>query len=91
MAGPARPCARAHALRGCPAGHRIGGMKPNEGTADRVIRAVIAIVAAIAAWQTTGALSIILWILAAVMALTAVTGFCGLYRLFGISTCKVRQ
>ncbi len=71
--------------------NRIGGMKTNESNADRIIRFVIAIIAAVVAWKTAGAISVIAWIVAAIMALTAIVGFCPLYRVFGISTCKVRQ
>ena len=34
-------------------------------------------------------LGIVLFVVAAVMLVTAAVGFCPLYRLFGISTCKV--
>ena len=66
-------------------------MKTNESTADRVIRIVIAVIAAIVAWKTAGVISIIAWVVAAIMALTAIVGFCPLYRIFGVSTCKVRR
>ncbi|MEX2533951.1 MAG: DUF2892 domain-containing protein [Nitriliruptoraceae bacterium] len=65
-------------------------MKRNEAGFDRVIRglvAVVAVVAAFAVGPTSGA-GIALVVVAVVMAATAATGFCVLYRLFGISTCK---
>lgn len=65
-------------------------MKANVGNADKGVRIVIAVVAAILALTVAGgALKIVLWVVAAIMALTAVVGFCPLYRLFGMSTCKV--
>ncbi|WP_156192697.1 YgaP family membrane protein [Corynebacterium kalinowskii] len=67
-------------------------MKPNEGSLDRGLRAVLAIIAAAcAAFVTSGTTSIILWVVAAILALTAAVGFCPLYRIFGISTCKVKN
>lgn len=65
-------------------------MKLNVGNADRGVRVVIAVVAAILALTVAaGALKIVLWAVAAIMLLTAAVGFCPLYRLFGMSTCKV--
>ena len=69
----------------------IAIMKTNESTADRAIRGVIAVIAAIVAWRIGGVVSIIAWVVAAIMALTAIVGFCPLYRIFGVSTCKVRR
>ncbi|MEI2732085.1 MAG: DUF2892 domain-containing protein [Dermatophilaceae bacterium] len=65
-------------------------MKLNVGNADRGVRVVIAVVAAILAITVTGgALDVILWVVAAIMLGTAAVGFCPLYRIFGMSTCKV--
>ena len=66
-------------------------MTRNENTIDRVIRLVIA-VAAVAGAVAVGVgtvWGIVLLVVAAVMVVTAAVGFCPLYRLFGISTCKV--
>lgn len=65
-------------------------MTSNVGTPDRIIRIVVAILAVVGALNTAGALSIVLWVVAAIMALTAVVGFCPLYRLVGVNTCKTR-
>ncbi|MEJ5997091.1 YgaP family membrane protein [Corynebacterium sp. H130] len=66
-------------------------MKTNEGTVDRALRGVVAVVAgALAAVVTSGVTSIVLWVVAAIMALTAVVGFCPLYRILGVNTCKVK-
>ena len=61
-------------------------MKCNIGTTDRIIRVIIGlIVIALGCylsswWGIIGLLPI----------LTSVTGWCGLYTLFGISTCKIK-
>ncbi len=65
-------------------------MKANVGNADKGVRVAIAVVAAILALTVAaGALKVVLWALAAIMLVTAAVGFCPLYRLFGMSTCKV--
>ncbi len=65
-------------------------MKKNEGTIDRVVRLVLAIVAAVVAIAVGpgSVVGIVLWVVTAILVLTAATGFCLLYPLFGISTCK---
>jgi len=63
-------------------------MKRNESTADRIIRAIIGIALLVFGFMAGGTLH---WILlaAGILALfTAITGFCGLYKLLGISTHK---
>ncbi|MEZ5094819.1 MAG: DUF2892 domain-containing protein [Nocardioides sp.] len=67
-------------------------MNTNVGSADKVIRIVLGIAAAVIAF-VVGAGSvggIILLVVAAVMLVTAFTGFCPLYRLIGVNTCKVK-
>ena len=62
-------------------------MKQNIGKTDRIIRVLIGlIVIAVGAyfkswWGAIGLLPIF----------TAALGYCGLYTLFGISTCKVKD
>jgi hypothetical protein len=63
-------------------------MKTNEGGFDRVIRIVGSVVLAGAAYATTGAVRTVLIVLAVIALFTGLTGFCLLYRLFGISTNK---
>ncbi|MGC9151297.1 MAG: YgaP family membrane protein [Microbacter sp.] len=65
-------------------------MKKNVGAVDKVIRVIIAALLVILYFANVihGTLGIILLIVAAVLLITAFTGFCGLYVLFGISTCK---
>lgn len=65
-------------------------MKPNMGSADRVIRLIIAaiIVGLYFTGKLTGTLGIVLLVLAAVFALTSFMSFCPLYLPFGIRTRK---
>ncbi len=63
-------------------------MKPNMGTADRTIRAVVGI-AALAAWPLgllQGTLGIIALVAGVVLIATVVTGWCPPYDLLGINT-----
>ncbi len=62
----------------------------NEGALDRIIRAILGVGAGIGAIFTTGILQIALGIISAALIITAITGFCGLYALLGINTCKVK-
>lgn len=66
-------------------------MERNEAGLDRVLRGAAAVIAAIAAFAVgpTSAVGIALVAVAVVLAGTAATGFCPLYRLFGIRTCRV--
>lgn len=63
-------------------------MQINAGTADRIVRVLIGLVAAYLGYVTTGAWHWILYAVAAIALVTAVTGFCLIYRLLGISTCR---
>jgi hypothetical protein len=66
-------------------------MTTNESTTDRVLRVVLAAVAIVGA-VVVGAgstVGIVLLVVAGVLLLTAATGFCPLYRVFGVSTCRV--
>lgn len=67
-------------------------MKPNMGSADRVIRVVMAAVIAVLylAGVLQGTWGIVLLVLAAVFALTAMVRSCPLYLPFGIRTTKDR-
>jgi hypothetical protein len=66
-------------------------MTTNESSVDRIIRVVIAVAAFVAAFAVgIGSVGgIILAVVGVVMLVTAAVGFCPLYRVFGISTCKV--
>jgi len=68
-------------------------MKPNMGTADKIIRIAIAVLVAVLYFTNviTGTLGIILLVLAAVFVLTSLISFCPLYLPFGINTGKTKQ
>lgn len=65
-------------------------MKKNVGTFDAVIRYIIAVVLAALIYMKvlTGTLAIIAGIVAVAMLLTGLFGWCGLYALLGINTCR---
>ncbi|GAB2501281.1 hypothetical protein CATRI_02225 [Corynebacterium atrinae] len=69
-------------------------MKTNESGVDRGIRAALAVVALILAFtvlKPSSFLGILLIIVAIILGATAAVGFCPLYRVFGISTCKTNR
>ena len=65
-------------------------MKKNMGSMDRLIRVIIAILLGSLYFTNviTGALGIVLISLSIIFVLTSLIGFCPLYTLFGIKTCK---
>lgn len=68
-------------------------MTANVGSTDKIVRLVLALVAFAFAFVTGigTALGIVLVVVGLVLAATAVTGFCPIYRVFGMSTCPVRR
>lgn len=68
-------------------------MKPNMGTADRIIRVILAAVLAYLYFSgtVTGTLGLILVILGGVFVLTSLVSFCPLYALVGLNTCPVKK
>lgn len=67
-------------------------MKRNESNQDRGIRAVVGIIALLSGlFAVGGFLRALLIIVGLVLVITAAVGFCPLYRLLGINTCKVRR
>jgi len=68
-------------------------MKKNMGIFHRALRIILAIVVAILIYMGTlsGTAAIVLGIIAGVFLLTSLVGFCGLYKVFGISTCAVKK
>jgi len=67
-------------------------MVRNEGTTDRIIRAVLGVIfLALGFFAFSGILSIVFYIVGTIALLTAATGFCLIYRLFGASTCPMQQ
>ena len=67
-------------------------MKKNMGTIDRIIRLAMAVVIIILYLTGTvpGVIGIILIVIALIFAVTSFMGFCPLYTLLKISTCKVK-
>lgn len=67
-------------------------MKKNMGGADRIVRILVAALFAALYFggYVTGTLGIVLLALGAVFVLTSLVGFCPLYTLFGIKTCKTQ-
>ncbi len=68
-------------------------MKSNLGSIDKVIRILIAVACSILYFTgtVTGTLAYVLLAVGAILLLTALINFCPMYRLFGISTCKVKK
>jgi hypothetical protein len=71
---------------------REARMPRNMGPTDRRARALIAAVAAIVGVLVgpAGVLSIVLYGLAGIMLATSAVGFCPVYPLVGVSTCRAR-
>lgn len=68
-------------------------MKKNMGNTDRIIRIIIALIV-LSLYLTNfieGTIAYILLALSSIFVLTSLVGMCGLYAIFGISTCKVKQ
>jgi ABC-type transport system involved in cytochrome bd biosynthesis fused ATPase/permease subunit len=65
-------------------------MKKNMGLTDRIIRAIVAIVIVILFFThiVTGIWAIILLIIAGIFIITSAIGFCPLYQILMINTCK---
>lgn len=68
-------------------------MKKNMGGLDRVLRLLIVVAVAVLAYMglISGTLMYVLVGLSGVFFLTSLVGFCPLYSLVGLSTCKVKQ
>jgi hypothetical protein len=66
-------------------------MKTNMSSADRMIRVVLVAIFAYLHFSGTvgGIFGLILLILAIVFLGTSIIGFCPIYKIFGVSTCKV--
>jgi len=71
-------------------------MRPNIGYADRILRAIIGLALTVGTFLPSmplaGApvLQAIVFTVGLVLLLTAAVRFCPLYRLIGVSTCKVQ-
>jgi len=65
-------------------------MKKNMGALDKIIRVVVAIVIVIlfATHVVTHVWAIILLVIAGILLITSIIGFCPLYQILMINTCK---
>lgn len=67
-------------------------MNKNIGSTDKVIRILLAVVFAALYFTNTvtGIAGTVLLVLSIIFLLTTLVGFCPIYRIFGMSTCKVK-
>jgi len=64
----------------------------NVGLTDRIIRGVLGIILVASIFFISNMLlKVILGIFGLILLFTAITGFCGLYKVFGISTCPIKR
>ena len=63
------------------------------GSTDKIIRIILAIVFAVLYFTgtVTGTVGMILLIVGGVFLATSLINFCPMYKLFGTSTCKVKE
>ena len=62
-------------------------LKPNEGSVDRVVRIVLGIILlSLTFLNLTGTAQIIAGVAGGISLITGLVGFCGLYKILGIST-----
>ncbi len=67
-------------------------IKQNEGVVDRFIRVIIGSLALVAAFfWLSGTIQLVAYIMAIAALVTGLVGYCGLYSIFGISTCKIKK
>lgn len=68
-------------------------MTKNIGTADKILRltAAAGLVIMIATGFVSGTLAWFLGAGAVALTATSITSFCGMYAIFGITTCKTSQ
>lgn len=63
--------------------------KPNEGKVDRTIRIVLGVfLLGLAFFSFTGVVQIVAGVAGVIALATGAVGFCGLYKVFGISTVE---
>lgn len=68
-------------------------MKTNVGNIDKTIRLILAFLLGISLFfeLTSGILQIVVIVFIVILVATSFLGFCGLYRLFGIDTCNIKE
>jgi hypothetical protein len=63
--------------------------KPNEGKTDRTIRIVLGVILlGLTFFSLTGVAQIVAGVIGVIALVTGVIGFCGLYKILGISTME---
>ncbi len=71
---------------------KLIAMKNNMGTIDRIVRIVV-VVGLVALYFTdtvTGLWGTVALVAAGIFTLTSLVGFCPIYAVFGVKTCKVQ-
>lgn len=65
-------------------------MKTNMGPQDKTIRIIIAVIIAVLFFTKviSGTMAIVLLVVAGIFVLTSLIGFCPLYSLLGVNTCR---
>lgn len=65
-------------------------MKTNMGPQDKTIRIIMAVIIAVLFFTKviSGTLAIVLLVVAGIFVLTSLIGFCPLYSLLGVNTCR---
>lgn len=67
-------------------------IKQNEGGIDRFVRLLASIgLATVSYFYLSGVAQAVLYVIAGILLFTAITGFCGLYKILGINTCKIKR
>lgn len=68
-------------------------LKPNESKADRIVRLIVGVVGfgVVMSGVVSGTIAVIVGIFSISMVITAITGFCGIYSIFGFSTCPIKK
>ena len=68
-------------------------MKKNMGGLDKVIRVILALVAGLLVYfeVVEGALAYILLTIVGIFVITSLIGFCPLYGIFGINSCRAKH
>ena len=68
-------------------------MKKNMSSNDKLIRLGIAIIVIILYYKQvlTGTVGLVFLVVAFILTLTSLIGFCPLYKVLGINTCKTRE
>lgn len=63
----------------------------NVGGIDRVIRIISGLALGVAAYKTGGPAAFILGVAGLIALFTGLMGWCGLYTILGIKTCKIDE